>query len=78
VPDRIHFRLNIDFARGRKNAPGGIFRVAAERGKFCREAAILAGRGRQLLPLFIKARPDKSRKAWENLIQTDTEKSRQV
>jgi hypothetical protein len=43
----------MDFAMGRKNAPGGIFRVADQCGKFCREAAILAGSGRQLLPLFI-------------------------
>jgi hypothetical protein len=43
----------MDFAMGRKNAPGGNFRVADQCGKFCREAAILAGSGRQLLPLFI-------------------------
>jgi len=43
VPDRIQFWLNIDFARPRKNRPGGNFRVMRGAGQELPLAANLAG-----------------------------------
>jgi hypothetical protein len=43
VPRRIQFWLNIDFALGRKNRPGGNFRSSVRTGQILPQEEILAG-----------------------------------
>ncbi|MBS0280359.1 MAG: hypothetical protein JSR25_04300 [Proteobacteria bacterium] len=51
MPRRIQIRLNIDFARTRKNGSGGDFPGTFLPGSFFPFAANIAQRARQLFPL---------------------------
>ncbi|HEX4028296.1 MAG TPA: hypothetical protein VHX18_11815 [Rhizomicrobium sp.] len=67
MPLGSNFRLNIDFARERKNVSGGICPVApATRQDFPRPGNLCRAGG-QITPLFKKNAGEKSRKSAENI-----------
>src|SRR5471032_1290112 len=67
MPVRRKTWLNIDFAAVRKIGPGTCFHAARPARQKLPDAAILAGRGGQIIPLFIKRGCEKLRKTRENI-----------
>jgi hypothetical protein len=67
MPVRRKTWLNIDFAAVRKIGPGTCFHAARPARQKLPDAAILAGPGGQIIPLFIKGGCEKLRKTAKNI-----------